>query len=100
MAVLSMERDEMIERFVYVGICFLVILAVFHIQRSRYMEGACSPFCLYTIVAMCAGWEGIDAALYGSPGFPASRWFLMPALAGALGWEAFADWNGMKARGK
>lgn len=88
---------DLLARLFYAGCCLGGIYAVFHLQRYRHTKGDCSPYCAYTLVAFALGWELIDAWKYGAPGFPSSRWLLVPMLTFSFGWEAMADWRSRRS---
>lgn len=88
---------HMIAQLFYSACCAGAMYAIFHLQRYRHSRGDCSPFCAYTLLLIGIGWELIDAWKYGAPGFPSSRWLLLPILAFSFGWEAIADWRTRKA---
>lgn len=76
-------------KVLYIAICLKGIAAIFQLQAFRYHDAKGCRYFLYTLVALGFGWEAIDAGLYGPPGFPSSRWVLIPAAVGALTWTAF-----------
>ena len=78
----------------YIAICLVGILAIFHVQHYREIRGI--RWWLYNVMAIAIAWEAIDAWGYGTPGFPASRWLLLPVLTATLVWMAIADWQKRK----
>lgn len=86
----------LVAQLFYIACCACAIYAIFHLQRYRHIRGACSPYCAYTLVAFAIGWELIDAWQRGAPGFPSSRWLLIPMLMFSFGWEAWTDWRTRK----
>jgi hypothetical protein len=82
---------DLIARLFYAACCLAAIYAIFHLQRYRHLKGDCSPYCAYTLVAFAIAWEMIDAWKFGAPGFPSSRWLLVPMLTFSFGWEAWMD---------
>lgn len=70
----------------YILFCLAGLLAIFHIQRHRSIGGC--RWWLYNVLALALIWEGFDAWKYGTPGWPASRWLLVPAMTLLLAWRA------------
>lgn len=80
-------------QLVYIALCLIGMVSVFTLQvgRHRFAKG-----CLYwsfSALAFALGWEAIDAWKFGVPGFPGSRWILLPALDVVLAWAAVSDWR-------
>lgn len=81
------------EQVVYLAICIATLYAILHLQRYRFLNHGCGPFCAFTILSWAVAWEAVDCWVYGPPGFPASRWLLMPSLAAIFSWAAVEDWQ-------
>lgn len=82
----------MIERVAYLLICAVTLYAILHLQRYRYLSEGCGPFCAFTALAWAVVWEGVDCWVYGPPGFPSSRWVLMPSVMVIFGWSAIDNY--------
>lgn len=85
-------------QLLYIAICLAGIGAIFHLQRYRYRWARGCRYWLYTVVAFGLGWEAIDAWKYGVPGWPGSRWILVPSLVAVMAWSAIADWRERRGR--
>lgn len=75
----------------YMAICLAGIVAIFHVQRYRVTTG--TRWWLYNVLALALCWEAFDAWKFGTPGFPASRWLLIPSMSAVLVWTAIVDWR-------
>lgn len=65
----------------YIVACLAGMFAIFHLQRFRHRNAPWWLWWTYTALAGALAWEAIDAWKYTPPGWPASRWVLIPALA-------------------
>lgn len=90
---------SMIPQLLYIAVCLAGVIAIFHVQRYRIgaaidhsVTAAGCRWWLYNVLAVAILWEAIDAYKYGPPGWPASRWLLMPAASATLVWTAVVDW--------
>ena len=84
----------------YIAVCLAGMFAIFALQRGRHRYACALLWWTYTALAAALAWEAIDAWQYSPPGWPASRWILMPALVTVLVWAAVNDWrkqNGNKS---
>lgn len=75
----------------YIAICLAVMVSIFGLQTGRHRHARGCHYWGFTALAFACGWEAIDCWKYGAPGFPSSRWVLMPALLLVLAWTAIAD---------
>lgn len=75
----------------YIAACLAGMFAVFHLQRFRHRHAAWWLWWTYTAIAGALAWEAIDAWKYAPPGWPASRWLLLPALAIVMVHAAIVD---------
>ena len=80
----------------YIFVCTIGVGAVFHLQHYRYGDARGCHYWLYSLVAFGLGWEAIDAWKYGVPGWPGSRWVLVPAIVAVMAWAAASDWLNRK----
>jgi hypothetical protein len=87
----------MSERLLYGLVCIFTMIAIFNLQAWRHRASGRIVRWSYTALAFALGWEVLDCLIYsGVPGFPASRWVLVPALGVILSAAAFKDWNKRK----
>ncbi len=85
-------------QLLYIAICLAGILAVFHLQVCRHRHARGCRYWLYSLLAFGLGWEALDAWKYGVPGFPGSRWILVPSLVAVMVWAAATDWIDRRKR--
>lgn len=78
----------------YIAACLAGMFAIFNLQRGRHRDAPTWLWWTYTILAGALAWEAIDAWKYSPPGWPASRWFLIPALAAVMIRAAWTDRKG------
>ena len=78
----------------YIAVCLAGMFAIFALQRGRHRCACALLWWTYTALAAALAWEAIDAWKYAPPGWPASRWILIPALVTVLIWAAWADRRG------
>ncbi|MFO1081859.1 MAG: hypothetical protein U1E23_14670 [Reyranellaceae bacterium] len=78
-------------QLLYIGLCLASMVAVFWLQAGRHRDAKGCLWWSYSLLAFALGWEAIDAWKFGAPGFPASRWLLVPALLVVMAWAAIAD---------
>lgn len=83
----------MIEQLTYMLICAVAMCSVINLQAYRHRGANSLLWWSYTILTFGVGWELIDAYKSGPPGFPSSRWVLMPTLAFVLAVAAVEDWR-------
>lgn len=81
----------MIAQVVYIAVCAATLYAILHLQRYRFLKDGCGPFCAFTLLSWGVVWEGVDCWLFGAPGFPSSRWLIMPSLFAIFCWQAIED---------
>lgn len=81
----------MIAQAVYLMLCGATLYAILHLQRYRFLKCGRGHFCALTVLSWGVAWEGVDCWLFGPPGFPASRWLIMPSLLAIFGWAAIED---------
>ena len=87
----------MSERLLYGATCIVSIIAIFNLQAWRHRASGRIIRWSYTALTLALGWEVLDCLIYnGAPGFPSSRWVLVPALGIILGSAAFKDWRERK----
>lgn len=77
----------------YIAVCLAGMFAIFTLQRHRHRKAAALLWWTYTALAYALAWEAIDAWNYAPPGWPASRWLLVPALAAIMTAAAVRDWK-------
>ena len=75
----------------YIAICLAGMFAIFALQRGRHRNAPTLIWWTYTVLAGALAWEAIDAWKYAPPGWPASRWFLVPAMTIVLIYAAVMD---------
>lgn len=80
-------------QLIYIGLCLVGIGAVFALQAGRHARAKSCLYWSFTALAFGLGWEAIDAWKYGVPGWPGSRWILLPALDVVMIWAALDDWR-------
>ena len=80
----------------YIAVCLAGMFAIFALQRGRHRCACTLLWWTYTALAGGLAWEAIDAWKYAPPGWPASRWVLVPALAVVMTWAAISDWRKRK----
>ncbi|CAB4147407.1 hypothetical protein UFOVP1020_20 [uncultured Caudovirales phage] len=78
----------------YIAVCLAGMFAIFALQRGRHRCACALLWWTYTALAAALAWEAIDAWQYAPPGWPASRWILIPALVTVLIWAAVNDRRG------
>lgn len=79
----------MVAQIIYITLCLLAMGAIFHVQEYR----SSSLWWAYTILTFGLGWEAIDAWKYGAPGWPSSRWVMVPSLTIILVTVAVSEWR-------
>ena len=90
-------RPLWLVQLVYIATCLAGMFAIFALQRGRHRNAPAWLWWTYTALAGALFWEAIDAWKYAPPGWPASRWILIPALAVIMIYAAVVD--GRKRRG-
>lgn len=101
MAGLSLAwTDAMIAQVVYIACCLIAMGAIAFLQGNRMKDARGCLWWAYNVLLLAIGWEAIDAYMFGAPGFPASRWLLLPSLAMVKTWWAVSDWHKAKTTGE
>ena len=77
----------------YIAVCLAGMFAIFALQRGRHRCACALLWWTYTALAGALAWEAIDAWKYAPPGWPASRWILIPALSAVMIAAAVKDWR-------
>lgn len=75
----------------YIALCLAGMFAVFDLQRNRHRNAPCLLWWTYNVLAGSMVWEAIDAFKYAPPGWPASRWFLIPSITVVLIYAVITD---------
>lgn len=83
----------------YIALCLVCVGAIFALQSGRHAHARAHLYWSYSALIFGLGWEALDAWKYGVPGFPGSRWVLLPALAIVLICKVAADRRGQRAAG-
>lgn len=80
-------------QLLYIAACLAGMFAIFALQRGRHRDSCAWIWWTYTALAGALAWEAIDAWKYAPPGWPASRWILIPALSAIMIRAAVEDWR-------
>ena len=80
-------------QLLYIATCLAGMFAIFCLQRGRHRDACAWLWWTYTALAGALAWEAIDAWKYAPPGWPASRWILIPALSAVMIAAAVKDWR-------
>ena len=75
----------------YIVVCLAGMFAIFALQRGRHRNAPSWLWWTYTVLAGALAWEALDAWKYAPPGWPASRWFLIPSLSAVMIYGAVID---------
>lgn len=82
-----------IEQAVYIACCIVGFVSILGLRAGRHRHASDLLGGAYIVLAFGLGYEGAEAYVYGSPAFPAGRWFVVPPLAVVLAAAAFKDWR-------
>lgn len=69
--------------FAYLFLCFFALFGIFWKQGADLLKVRLCYWLPWQGIALAVFWEIIDCVRMGPPGFPASRWLLLAALAAA-----------------